>query len=108
MQKIYEKKKKEYLKLESTLAPAKDVIANKEKEKFMMMDQIQQMYLLLCERNGIEPKFKRHQIEEQMDYIKNEFELIVQILEMASEMVDLETLSNVAEHGSAKSGIPRK
>lgn len=90
------------------MAPTKDVIANKEKETFMMMDQIQQMYLLLCERNGIEPKFKREQIEEQMDYIKNEVELIVQILEMASQMVDLETLSNVAEHGSAKSGIPRK
>lgn len=108
LQKKYEQAKKEYLKWESVLAPTKDAIAEKERESFMLCDQIQQMYKMLCERNGVEPKLKREQTEEQLDYIKVEMEIIMQVIALASEMMDLETRSDIAEHGSAKSGKPRK
>lgn len=88
--------------------PSKEVIAEKEKEIFMLLDQIQQLYLLLCDRNGEEPKFKREQTEEQLDYIKTEFEKTLEVIELANEMMALETRSDIAECGSGKSGKPRK
>lgn len=108
IQKQYEKTKDKCLKWEGILAPTKEIIAGKEKETFMMMDQIQQMYLLLCNRNGIEPKFKREQIGEQLDYIKREVDIIMEIIDLANEMTSLETRSDIAEHGSGISGKPRK
>lgn len=86
----------------------KDVITEKEKETFMLLDQIQQLYLLLCKRSGIEPEYKRDQVEEQLDYIKREIEILEEIIEMAEEMTELENRSDIAEHGSGKSGKPRK
>lgn len=100
--------KSECLKLENILNPSKEVIAEKEKEMFMLLGQIQQVYLMLCDRNDEEPKFKREQTEEQLDYIKREIEIILEVIEMANEMMALETRSDIAEYGSGKSGKPRK
>lgn len=90
------------------MPPIKDVIANEEKETFMLLDQIQQLYTLLCKRHGIEPKFKRDQVEQQLDYIKTEMEINQDIVDMSHEMMALETRSDIAEHGSGRSGKPRK
>lgn len=74
----------------------------------MLLDQIQQLYLLFCERSGVEPKFGREQVEEQLDFIKMEIEITMDIHKMAYEMMALESRSDIAEYGSGKSGIPRK
>lgn len=86
----------------------KSKIIEKEKEAFMMIDQIRQLYLLFCKRSGEEPKLKLDQVEEQLDFIKQEIEITMQIIEMANEMTELETRSDIAECGSGKSGKPRK
>lgn len=90
------------------LPATKDVIASEEMETQMLLDQIQQLYLLFCQRSGVEPKFKRNEVEEQLDFIKTEMEILTAIIKMAHEMMELETRSDIAEHGSGKSGIPRK
>lgn len=87
---------------------AEEIITEEEKEAFMELDQIQQLYLMFCQRNGIEPEFKREQVEEQLDFIKMEIEIMFDIIKMANEMMDLESRSDIAEHGSGRSGKPRK
>ncbi|XP_031626714.1 structural maintenance of chromosomes protein 1A [Contarinia nasturtii] len=112
LEKNYENVKSECLKFENVLHPAKEIITEKEKEMFMLLDQIQQMYLLLCARNCEEPKFKREQIDEQLagqlDYIKREIEMILETIDLAREMEALEMRSDIASYGSGKSGKPRK
>lgn len=107
-QKNFEKLKNECLKLESVIHPSKEAICEKEKETFMMLDQIQQMYLLLCDRNGEQPIYKREQVEEQLDYIKTEIEKIQEVIALSEEMMANEDRSDIAECGSGKSGKPRK
>lgn len=74
----------------------------------MYLDQIQQLYLLLCKRNNAEPKLRRDQIEAQLDFIKNEIETIQEIFEVSQEMIAIENRSDIAEYGSGKTGKPRK
>lgn len=108
MQKTHEKTKAECLKWENVLIPAKQMIGDKERSSFMRLDQIQQLYLMLCKRSGIEPKFKRNQVEKQLDFIKSEMETFEEIIELSNEMIAIETKSDIAEHGSGRSGKPRK
>lgn len=107
-QKKFTKIQRDFLKMEDVLHPTKEVIAEREKDMFMLVEQIQDTYLLLCHRNNEEPVFKREQAEEQLDYIKREMEKIEEVIELANEMMALETRSDIAEHGSGRSGIPRK
>lgn len=94
--------------MEDILPEAEEIITEEEKEAFMELDQIQQLYLMFCQRNGIEPEYKREQVEEQLDFIKMEIEIMFDIIKMANEMMDLESRSDIAEHGSGRSGKPRK
>lgn len=90
------------------LAGTKGAVVDKQTQTFMHLDQIQQIYALLCNRNGINPKFKREQVEEQLDFIKEEIETIQEIIELSFEMVAIETRSDIAECGSGKSGKAHK
>lgn len=90
------------------LPAAKDVVASEEMEIHLLLDQIQQLYLLFCQRSGVEPKFKREEVDEQLDFIKDEIEILTEIIKASHEMMELESRSDIAEHGSGKSGIPRK
>lgn len=96
------------MQLESALASIKDIINEKEKVTFMQLDQIQQLYSLLCKRINVEPHFKRNQVEEQLDFIKKEIETIQEIIKLSNEMIANDTRSDIAECGSGKSGKPRK
>lgn len=69
----------------------------------MRLDQIHQLYILLCNRSGIEPEIKKNQVEQQLDFIKTECETLQEIIEMSNEMVAIETRSDVAERGSNRS-----
>lgn len=93
---------------ENVLPAAQDVTASREMEVHRLLDQIQQLYLLYCQRNGVEPKFQRKEVDKQLDYIKTQMEMMTAIIELSHEMMELETRSDIAEHGSGKSGIPRK
>lgn len=90
------------------MASTKNAVVEKRKQTFMHLDQIQQMYTLLCKRLGIDPKYKRDQVEEQLDFIKDEIETIQEIIELSNEMLAIETRSDIAEYGSGKSGKARK
>lgn len=93
---------------ENVLPAAKNVVALEEMETYMLLDQIQQLYLLFCQRNGMEPEFKREEVEEQLDFIKTEMEIMTEIIELSHEMMEQESRSDIAEHGSGRSGVPRK
>lgn len=90
------------------LVPAKIMIGDRERSAFIRLDQIQQLYSLLVRRIGIEPQFKRNQVEQQLDFIKKEIETTEEIIKLSNEMVAIETRSDIAEHGSGRSGRPRK
>lgn len=107
-QKSYDKTKIECMKWENVLVPTRQIIGEKEKSIFMRLDQIQQLYSLLCKRIGAEPNYKRNQVEEQLDFIKREIETIEEIIELSTAMVAIETKSDIAEFGSGRSGKPRK
>lgn len=94
--------------MESALVSIKVVITEKEKITFMQLDQIQQLYSLLCKRIDVEPHFKRNQVEEQLDFIKTEIETIQEIIKLSNEMIANDTRSDIAECGSGRSGRQRK
>lgn len=107
-QKNHKKQQQQCLKLEDVLAATKSAVVEKQKQTFMHLDQIQQMYSLLCNRNGCDPKFKRDQVEEQLDFIKDEIETIQEIIDLSFEMMAIETRSDIADCGSGQSGKARK
>lgn len=91
------------------VAGGKDPIADKDEEAFMLLEQIQQRYLLLCKRSGIEPEYEPYQIEDQMAFIKRENEVLEEIIQMTDEMIELEDQpDNEPKHGSIKKEKPRK
>lgn len=108
LQKSYDKQQQQCLKLENVLASTKNAVVEKQRQAFTHLDQIQQLYALLSRRNGNDPKFKRDQVEEQLDFIKDEIETIQEIIELANEMMAIETKSDIAEYGSGRSGKARK
>lgn len=108
LQKSYDKQQQQCLKLENILASTKNAVVEKQRQAFTHLDQIQQLYALLSRRNGNDPKLKRDQVEEQLDFIKDEIETIQEIIELANEMMAIETKSDIAEYGSGRSGKARK
>lgn len=102
-QKNYEKRHGEFLKSETSLALAKSTIIDNEQLSFALLDQIQQLYLLLCKRNHQKPRFTRKQIKEQIDFIAEELDTIQQIIQLSNDMVAKETRSDIAQCASTKS-----
>lgn len=103
-----EKSSAECSKWENIIVPTKNIIGKKERSAFMRLDQIHQLYILLCKRSGVEPEFKKSQVEQQLDFIKTEIETLQEIIVMSNEMVAIETRSDIAERGSNRSGKAKK
>lgn len=103
-----ERSSAECLKWENILIPTKNIIGEKERSAVLRLDQIHQLYILLCNRSGAEPQFKKNQVEQQLDFIKTEIETLQVIIEMSNEMVAIETRSDIAERGSSRSRNARK
>ena len=101
-QRQYDIARMESLKWEKILAGTKDVISDKEALTFCLLDQIQQLYRMFCKRNNIEPIFQRHQIEEQLDFIKEEIDTIHEIIQLSDQLMAKEQRSDVANAGSEK------
>lgn len=102
LQKEYETAKENSAKWEKSLQSTKSVIVDNEFLTWRLLDQIQQLYSVLCRRNGKEVIFKRHEVEKQLDYIKDEIETIQEIIAVCKKMMEDEARSDIAENGSGK------
>lgn len=102
LQKEYETAKEKCVKWEKSLQATKSVIVDDEFQTWRLLDQIQQLYSVLCRRNGKDVIFKRHEVEKQLDYIKEEIETIQEIIEVSKKMMENEARSDIAENGSGK------
>lgn len=80
LERCYNASKAETIKWGRVLVATKNCIAEKETLQFRLLDQIQQLYGLFCARNGIEPVFRRDQVEQQLDVIKEEMEFLAEVL----------------------------
>ncbi|KAL7739874.1 hypothetical protein ACLKA6_003362 [Drosophila palustris] len=67
-------------KWEKILAATKDVIAAHTMEKQRNMDAVNSLYYMLCRRRDVTPEIKRQDIEGQLDFIKNELDLLQELL----------------------------
>lgn len=103
LQKNYKRRRSESLKWESILGSGKDTITDSEKLSFVLLDQIQQLYLLLCKRNHQKPKFTRKQIKQQIDFIAEELDTIQEVIRLSNDMMAKETRSDIAQCASTKS-----
>lgn len=84
------------------MAISKECIKDKESVTTQLLDQIQQLYALFCKRNGVPIAFARHQIEEQLDYIKDEMKYLQDVIHCAAEISGNEDKSIIAQNGSIK------
>lgn len=103
LQRCYNDAKEQSLRWEKILAATKDVIADKETLTFRLLDQIQQIYSLFCSRNDETPQFNRNQVEDMLDYIKEEIEFMQDVIKTSKEIMANEKKSQIAQQGSVKS-----
>lgn len=99
----YDVAKAKCVKWEKSLESIKEAIVDKEFLTCRLLDQIQQLYMLFCKRNNENVVFYRDQVEEQLDYIKEEIETIQEIIDVSKTMLEKEERSDIAQDGSHKS-----
>ncbi|XP_055920227.1 eukaryotic translation initiation factor 3 subunit A-like [Eupeodes corollae] len=80
MEKEYKSARSDCLKWEKVLADVKDSIAEDELTKKRMFDGIHLMYRDLCKRRGINPYHKKLNIEKQLDFIRDEIEILQKVV----------------------------
>lgn len=102
LEQSYNASQTESFKWSKVLAVSKECIKDKESTTTQLLDQIQQLYALFCKRNGIPISFERHQIEEQLDYIKDEMKYLQDVIKCAAEINENEDKSIIAQNGSIK------
>ncbi|XP_063696027.1 cilia- and flagella-associated protein 73-like [Culicoides brevitarsis] len=101
LERSYSTIKQESLKWEKILATTKDHISDNELITNRLLDSINQLYRLLCKRNDVESKFLRTNPEAQLDYIKDEIEMLQKISSLAHLKLHKELKSSsVAEKGT--------
>lgn len=83
----YNASKAEVIKWGRVLVATKDCIAEKETLTFRLSDQIRQLYLLFCSRNGVSPDFRLEQYEEQLDKIKDEMDFFQEVVAYSKQLM---------------------
>lgn len=96
-QRNYNNAKAETLKWEKILAKAKDYIADNEKETIVLVDSIQHLYQLLSKRNDDKVKLKKFDISGQLDYVRDEIEILEDIIKRARHKMAKEGMSLLGE-----------
>lgn len=97
-QRNYNNAKTETLKWEKILSKAKDYIADNEKETITLIDSIQQLYQLLAKRNDEKDiKLKKYDVSGQLDYIRDEIEILEDIIKRAHHKMAKEGMSLLGE-----------
>ena len=99
-QRSYKEAKTETLKWEKVLQTTKDHISGSELQTISLVDSIQHLYTLLATRNNDKVKFKRFDVGNQLDYIKDEMEVLENIIQRAEKKMNKETKSMVGEKGT--------
>ncbi|XP_075155800.1 coiled-coil domain-containing protein 42 homolog [Haematobia irritans] len=79
LERSYNLARAECSKWEKIMANAKDTVANHDLNKDRALDGIHNMYRLLCKRRNIDPVYQRNEVEKQLDYIKDEIELLIEV-----------------------------
>lgn len=105
-QRAYNQAKTETLKWEKTLASTKDYIAENELQTVSLIDSIQHLYTLLVRRNDDKIIFKRFDVGNQLDYIRDEIEIMEDIIRRANIKMNRETKSLLGEKGTG--GVQNK
>lgn len=97
IQRNYSNAKTETLKWEKILSNAKDYIAENEKETITLIDSIQHLYQLLAKRNDEKSKLKKYDVSGQLDYIRDEIEILEDIIKRANHKMAKEGMSLLGE-----------
>lgn len=97
MQRNYNNAKAETLKWEKILAKAKDFIADNEKETITLIDSIQHLYLVLAKRNDEKVTLGKFDVSGQLDYIRDEIEILEDIIRRANHKIQKESMSMLGE-----------
>lgn len=100
LDKAYEHGQSQGVKWEQVLVKSRDVIVDEETKFTRLIDSARQLYLLICKRNGKDPNLHKMSIEVQLDYIKDEIEILVDVLATATECMHQEEKSLLGEHGT--------
>jgi hypothetical protein len=85
------------LRWEKILATAKDFIAENEKQTITLVDSIQHLYQLLTKRNDEKATLKKFDVGGQLDYIRDEIEILQDILKRAHHKMEKEGMSLLGE-----------
>lgn len=100
LDKAYEKAHAQGIAWEQVLVKSRDVIVGEESKCTRIIDSTRQLYLLLCKRNGREPNLQDVTVEDQLDYIRDETEILVQVLKSATEFMSANEESVQGEKGT--------
>lgn len=98
----YEKAHLQAIKWEQVLVKSRDVIVSEEVKFTRIIDSTRQLYLLLCKRNGRDPNLQNVSVEDQLDYIKEETEILASVLDRANAYMATEEKSLQGERGTGE------
>lgn len=102
LEKAYERAHSEGIQWEQVLVKSRDFIVDQEVKFTRIIDSTRQLYLLLCKRNTREPNLKDVSVEGQLDFIKDEIEILRSVLEKATKFMATEEKSVQGERGSGE------
>lgn len=102
LEKSYERARAQGIQWEQVLVRSRDVIVTEEAKFTRLVDSTRQLYLMLCKRSGREGNLQNVTIEDQLDYIKDEAEILVKVMEEATEFMAREEKSLIGERGTGE------
>ena len=100
LDKAYAKAHDQGIQWEQVLGKCRLVIVDEELKYTRIVDSTRQLYLMLCRRNGRDPNLKEASLEDQLDYVKEEIEILVEVLEKATAFMATEEQSLQGEQGT--------
>lgn len=107
-QRCYHQARMETFKWEKTLTTAKDYIVENEKQTITLVDSIEHLYQLLAKRNEENLKLKKFDVGAQLDYIRDEIEILEDILKRAHHKMAKEGQSMLGEGSNRFKNDPDK
>lgn len=102
LEKSYERARAQGIQWEQVLVQSRDVIVTEEAKFTRLVDSTRQLYLMLCKRSGREGNLQNVTIEDQLDYIKDEAEILVKVMEEATGFMAREEKSLIGERGTGE------
>lgn len=102
LEKSYEEAQNAAHKWEHILETTKNFIADNELTTFRLIDSIRHLYNLLATRNKEENKISGDNYESMLDYIKDELEILKEVVRIGNARIVKDQQSMVNERGSKK------